>query len=64
VAVKFAAFVQQLFHRPDRGQDSVLLAAHPANPASNRNSLSMVSLSRMWPKRGGPVEARKSARGI
>ena len=29
--VKLAAFVQQFVDRPDRGQDSVLLAAHPAN---------------------------------
>jgi hypothetical protein len=29
--VKLAAFVQQLVYRPDRWQDSVLLAAHPAN---------------------------------
>jgi hypothetical protein len=26
-----AAFVQQFVYRPGRGQDSVLLAAHPAN---------------------------------
>ena len=29
--VKVAAFVQQFVYRPDRGQGSVLLAAHPAN---------------------------------
>ena len=29
--VKLAAFVQQFVYRTDRGQDSVLLAAHPAN---------------------------------
>ena len=29
--VKLAPFVQQFVYRPDRGQDSVLLAAHPAN---------------------------------
>ena len=29
--LSFAAFVQQFVYRPDRGQHSVLLAAHPAN---------------------------------
>jgi hypothetical protein len=31
VLLSFAAFVQQFVYRPDGGQDSVLLAAHPAN---------------------------------
>ena len=42
--VKLAAFVQQFIYRPDRGQDSVLLAAHPAN-GGQQSQLAVDSLS-------------------
>jgi len=38
-----AAFVQQFVYRPGRGQDSVLLAAHPAN-GGQESQLAVVSL--------------------
>ena len=47
--VKLAAFVQQFVYRPDRRQDSVLLAAHPAN--GTREAL--LPLSRFHDSRKG-----------
>jgi hypothetical protein len=38
--VKLAAFIQQFVYRPDRGQDSVLLAARPANGGWIRHGVS------------------------
>jgi hypothetical protein len=43
--IKLAAFVQKRVYRPDRGQYSVLLAAHPPN--GGQQPLSITSRSRM-----------------
>ncbi len=55
--VKLAAFVQKFVYRPDRGQDSVLLAAHPAN-GGQQSQLAADSLKSPMPMMTGKTNVR------
>ena len=52
-----AAFVQQFAYRPDRGQDSVLLAAHPAN-GGQQSQLAVDYLRSRMPMMTGKTNVR------
>ena len=55
-----SAFVQQFVYRPDRGQDSVLLAAHPAN-GGQQSQLAVDSLKSRMPMMTGKTNVRPVA---